>query len=449
MKKPVLSAVLSGTLLATVLVSPAAAQSSASLCNGLEPTIVGTEGDDVLNGTWRDDVIVGLGGDDQIRGLSGNDVICGGAGNDVIDGGSQDDIIFGGEGADVINGSSGEDELHGGGGDDVIQGGSQDDSVFGDAGNDKLYGESGADVMYGGAGDDDLFGNSQDDTMYGDAGDDMLDGGSDEDTLDGGTGNDVLDGSWQNDTCSNGEASESCENVLPGTPSEPVGPVLLSEPEMPWIQGSSEWVNLMWTTDVELPNVAVRVIEASDGLTVRYPSDGDRSPLAVDPGLSVSEMDFTAVHFTSSSAGALDATIEISWDDEDGGRSTSTFALSLSNAEYAGEDFAILTDAAVVGSDPEQPNANWIDLDYKGLSPTNTSMEMTVSGDLPVYHPQESFTSLHHDGVLHAGEADVARVWFDPERVEAGTFTLVVNISYVNSSGVASSVSHEVLLTVE
>ncbi len=53
-------------------------------CNGLNATIIGTEGDDTLNGTWRDDVIVGLGGNDVINGASGNDTICGGTGNDTI-----------------------------------------------------------------------------------------------------------------------------------------------------------------------------------------------------------------------------------------------------------------------------------------------------------------------------------------------------------------------------
>jgi Ca2+-binding RTX toxin-like protein len=56
-------------------------------CNGLETTIVGTTGPDILVGTSERDVIVGLTGDDVIYGLGGNDVICGGEGNDVILGG--------------------------------------------------------------------------------------------------------------------------------------------------------------------------------------------------------------------------------------------------------------------------------------------------------------------------------------------------------------------------
>ena len=92
----------------------------AELCDGLEPTIVGTgpqpgskaldnkgkagekvpervrarlAGDDTINGTPGDDVIVGLGGNDTINGLGGNDVICGGTGNDVLSGGDGDDRV--------------------------------------------------------------------------------------------------------------------------------------------------------------------------------------------------------------------------------------------------------------------------------------------------------------------------------------------------------------------
>jgi serralysin len=49
---------------------------SYQLCQGLEPTILGTSGDDVLVGTPGRDVIHGLGGNDVIDGGGGDDVIC-------------------------------------------------------------------------------------------------------------------------------------------------------------------------------------------------------------------------------------------------------------------------------------------------------------------------------------------------------------------------------------
>ena len=63
------------------------------LCNGVVPTIMGTEGDDELVGTENADVIIGLAGNDRIRGLGGNDVICAGDGTDWGHAGDgQDDL---------------------------------------------------------------------------------------------------------------------------------------------------------------------------------------------------------------------------------------------------------------------------------------------------------------------------------------------------------------------
>src|SRR3712207_7961993 len=47
----------------------------AERCQGLLPTITGTNGDDVLTGTTDVDVIMGLGGDDVIAGDNGDDVV--------------------------------------------------------------------------------------------------------------------------------------------------------------------------------------------------------------------------------------------------------------------------------------------------------------------------------------------------------------------------------------
>jgi len=66
-----------------------------ALCAGLEPTILGTDGPDVLVGTDGPDVIHGFGGDDVISGLGGDDVICGDRGRNTIDGGPGRDRLFG------------------------------------------------------------------------------------------------------------------------------------------------------------------------------------------------------------------------------------------------------------------------------------------------------------------------------------------------------------------
>ena len=72
------------------------------LCEGKQPTIVGTNGHDFLKGTNGPDVIHGLGGHDVINGLGGDDIICGGDGNDTILGRGGNDILRGENGHDVI-----------------------------------------------------------------------------------------------------------------------------------------------------------------------------------------------------------------------------------------------------------------------------------------------------------------------------------------------------------
>lgn len=237
-------------------------------------------------------------------------------------------------------------------------------------------------------------------------------------------------------------AQEGISDVADGIPE------LLTDDELLWSQGASDWVNLTWTTNGELANVEVRLIDASNGLIVEYPSESSFARLGVDPNLSKSEIDFSAIKLTTTSPGTKHAVIELSWDDLSGQRQASEHKIRLTNKKYKGDDFSILTEEASIGMDVDAPEANWVDLDYKGLSPTNSAMQMQVSSDMPVYHPQESFTSLHHDQILHAGEADVARIWFDPALVSAGTYEVNVEITYVDSNGDAQSSSHVVKLSV-
>lgn len=138
-------------------------------CLGRVATIVGTDGDDVLDGTSGRDVIVGMAGDDVIRGLGSNDVICGGGGADTIDGGNGDDRLAGGTGNDTIKGKTGQDRILGGMGDDTLRGHRGDDRIRqghhqgddhldGGPGNDTLVDRRGSNSVNGGEGEDFLWG---------------------------------------------------------------------------------------------------------------------------------------------------------------------------------------------------------------------------------------------------------------------------------------------------
>lgn len=93
------------------------------LCNGLVPTIGGTDTDDSIYGTDGPDVIVAFGGDDTVFAGAGNDFVCGGKGDDTLHGEGDADALFGQGGADVLFGDAGNDVLKGGAGADTLDGG--------------------------------------------------------------------------------------------------------------------------------------------------------------------------------------------------------------------------------------------------------------------------------------------------------------------------------------
>jgi Ca2+-binding RTX toxin-like protein len=122
---PAVSVAAAIALLVTGQVARADAEGGRS-CYGRRPTIVGTQGDDVLRGAPSNDVIVGRGGDDQIWGGGGNDRVCGGRGNDRVYGNPGHDWVRAGPGRDRARGGRGTDFVlvfDGTGGNDMADGG--------------------------------------------------------------------------------------------------------------------------------------------------------------------------------------------------------------------------------------------------------------------------------------------------------------------------------------
>lgn len=176
--------------LATASVTWSAPSQAADVtCFGKVPTIVGTDGDDLLQFGPGDVVYAGA-GNDSIGPLDGRltftAYICGGPGADDI---------YGGRGADYVHGDGGADRMNGGyGGADVF---------FGDAGDDYLFDfddfdypdkeDPGTDVMHGGAGNDILITACGSDKVYGDAGNDEIqDWTRAKSHLYGGAGDDII-----------------------------------------------------------------------------------------------------------------------------------------------------------------------------------------------------------------------------------------------------------------
>ena len=180
-----------------------------SRCFGKRPTIVGTEGADVLEGTPHRDVILGLGGDDTIFGGGGHpgDYICagdgadgvlGGLGRDRIAGDGGDDVVLGEFAADILVGGSGIDYIEPGPGNDQADGGgspldilsylSSSSAVRVDFSTGRTVGEGadtfqGFNAVVGSNGDDSLMGSTGQELFVPVGGDDLVNGGSDADTI--------------------------------------------------------------------------------------------------------------------------------------------------------------------------------------------------------------------------------------------------------------------------
>lgn len=171
---------------------------------GGDDTLSGGDNADTLNGDAGEDQLRGEQGDDQLFGGSENDMLDGGSGADTLDGGDDDDILLGQLGDDTLFGQEGDDTLGGGGGNDILDGGLGEDRLFGQSGADTLNGGDDNDLLRGGADGDTLRGQQGDDTLFGQKGDDTLGGGTGSDALKGGSGDDRLLGQSGDDTLHGG-----------------------------------------------------------------------------------------------------------------------------------------------------------------------------------------------------------------------------------------------------
>ena len=89
-----------------------------------------------LFGAGGADVVVGRGLDDHLAGGEGNDKLVGGWGKDSLDGNEGADLLLGGWHDDVLAGQEGNDRLVGGVGDDLLEGGLGNDRYWGGLGSD-------------------------------------------------------------------------------------------------------------------------------------------------------------------------------------------------------------------------------------------------------------------------------------------------------------------------
>ncbi len=257
------------------------------VCWGTSPTIVGTDGDDVINGTSGVDVIMAGAGNDVIDGRGDDDLICGEEGEDTIfarpgdgaiDGGPQRDLITferaGSSGVTVdlsareatgsldlrkvenVMGTPGDDTLIGDGKVNILDGGEGDDVIDGLGGNDILSGGPGLDFIEGGFGDDRIYGDEGDDLLIGEGGNDRILGLGGDDVLAGVAGDDILNGGTGADTASFAVASGRITASLQDRTATGEGTDTLKNIE--WLVGSEQ-------NDTLVGNARVNLLESRGG----------------------------------------------------------------------------------------------------------------------------------------------------------------------------------------
>lgn len=242
-------------------------QVNANLASAGNDTLLGSDGDDLIDGGAGSDSMAGGDGDDLylldvltdsvseaedegtdtvVLGFKGaasytlgdnvENATVTAAGAINVTGNALDNELRGGAGVNVLNGGAGDDLLDGGAGKDVMTGGAGDDvyvvDIVGDVVNEAVDG--GYDVVrtnvasytltanvealeytgtkaftgIGSASDNYIAGGAGADKLSGGAGHDYLNGGAGNDSLDGGIGDDRLGGGAGNDTLLGGAGND-------------------------------------------------------------------------------------------------------------------------------------------------------------------------------------------------------------------------------------------------
>jgi Ca2+-binding RTX toxin-like protein len=104
----------------------------------ITPAIYGYSGHDKITGSASNDIIHGdvFPGDRNYANIKGKDTLLGGDGNDLLDGGYGDDYLRGGNGNDFLQGAGGTDVMSGEAGNDILAANGVKDQMTGGAGAD-------------------------------------------------------------------------------------------------------------------------------------------------------------------------------------------------------------------------------------------------------------------------------------------------------------------------
>lgn len=213
---------------------------------------------------------------------------------------------------------------------------------------------------------------------------------------------------------------------------DPRGLLLLSDQEHDWLIRRDAWLNLSWTSDVEITNFQVTADSSDRYVTIEYPENtpGFSGPLN-GATLSPNEIDFTAIFVRTTWRAADVYTIDLNVTYEEAGQPKSeTIVLTFNETMWDGDTFVLVNDTATIDL-ANGELGGWVELDYIGIAPQLWDVRITIDTELDVELPRGSYTSMHRSKSLRADERDVARLYFDPAQLAAGDeYVLVIETAY-------------------
>lgn len=228
-------------------------------------------------------------------------------------------------------------------------------------------------------------------------------------------------------------------------------PTMVGSNDVTVVRGGETWVNVAWTAPTAMENFRIRAYEWSRDTSISYANDGDAAYLNQDATLEAGEMDVTSFKLETGSKtpSRFYVQIIVEWEFEGSTYRYYPGGLDFTAIDHSGADYELVGGNVATVAAEGDGSGNWVELDFHGLAPINSDIEVEVEGDLEVYYPQETFTSLHHDARLHAGETDVARLWIDPDVAEPGEYDLKLVVSYSDVDGRSRTETHPLSITVD
>jgi len=203
------------------------------------------------------------------------------------------------------------------------------------------------------------------------------------------------------------------------------------------VEGDTAWVQLSWTArNTDATNFRITASTRTPGVTISYPTNTDRYASLMDNDtLSVGEIDFTSlqvsVPYGSRNVGLI---VAATWT-ADGQKQRSRYKVEVPVAKFTGDDLAQVTTSA--GSVSVGTPA-WLGVEWTGIAPVLGNVKMTVNGPAGaiISYPANTgtYTSLHYNDTLVAGETDIARFNVDASAMKPGTYTIDLELSYTKGT---------------